>query len=123
MKIVDLKNMIDAGRAYGHSNHCLPRYAAMCGVDLPKALVEYCHSDESAAVDIPADKVQQILALDFAERASADLRAMGEGIGKINVSLPSNINVWQHLKGESSLRSAAESLTAAAKLIAQKATE
>lgn len=97
----------------------LPRYAAMCGFfEIPPMDSYDKRIYEIEKIEIPDELIPKILALHFSEKANSDLRAMGEGIGKINISLPSNINVWQHLKGESSLASAAKKLTEAVSAIA-----
>jgi len=125
MKIIELRKII-AGESFAGDTRAmavLPRYAAMCGFPLAEANVRYPHHQDGNNVEVPMDVVQKILALDFAERSTADLRAMGEGIGKLSVQVPSNINVWQHLKGEAPLREAANRLTAAAEMLAEKVTE
>lgn len=40
-------------------------------------------------------------------------------MGKIHVSVPSNVNVWQHLKGEQIMAGAARQLADAAKLLTE----
>lgn len=102
-----------------HAN--LPRYAAMCGFfNVPLMNSADRRIYDIAEIEIPDEIVPKILAFHFSEKATGDLRAMGEAMGKINVSIPSNINVWQHLKGEAPMREAARSLQQAAKLLAEK---
>ena len=102
----------------------LPRYAAMCGFfEIPPMAGWDKQIPGLDTIDIPDEIVPKILALHFSERATNDLRAMGEGMGKLSVSVPSSINVWQHLKGESALAGAAESLARAAKSITKHAAE
>jgi hypothetical protein len=97
-----------------HAN--LPRYAAMCGFfDVPTMNTADYRIYGISKVEIPDDLVPKILALHFAEKATTDLRAMGEAMGKMQVNVPSNINVWQHLKGEGAMTRAAQSLAEAAK--------
>ena len=116
MKLSHLKQIMSDGNAFAggtRTKAVLPRYAAMAGVTILPEQVEYSDSDDT---EIPDDKVREILALDFAERRTEDLRKMGEGIAKIQfaVIVPSNINVWQHLKGDTALSAAIASLAAAA---------
>lgn len=92
----------------------LPRYAAMCGFfGVPPMHPHDYRIYGASEIDVPDEIVPRILAMYSADRATGDLRAMGEAMGKINI--PSNINVWQHVKGETRLTQAAEALTDAAK--------
>lgn len=100
----------------GRVHHVLPRYAAMAGIHISTSACEYTDADSD--VEIPMGAVQKIMALDFAERATADLRALGEGMGKLKI--PANINVWQHLKGELSITHAASALEEAVKAMTEK---
>lgn len=112
-------NLSQIGKQVG-----VARYAAMVGYDLPE-LHRYDGWVYTVmeATDIPADVAAKILSLDYAERQTENLAEMGRQMGKINVSVPSNINVWQHLKGEAPLRDAANSLSEAAKLLAEKVAQ
>jgi hypothetical protein len=117
MNIKDLKKLISGGcLGVTRAESVLPRYAAMCGLEITAAQLSYA---DVPCADVPMEIVQRILALDFAERANADLRAMGEGMGKLYVSVPSNINVWGHAKGEAQLASAARALTEAVMTLAK----
>lgn len=114
MKLSQLKSILsDQTPANGKTKASLPRYAAMVGIEIQPAWLEYSdHND----MEIPDEKVREMLALDFAERRTNDLRVMGEGIAKLHfdVNVPSNINVWQHLKGDTALSRAIAALTTAA---------
>lgn len=96
----------------------LPRYAAMCGFFAvpPMNTTDYrIYGIEN--VEIPDEIVPKILALHFAEKATTDLRAMGEAMGQLRVNVPSNINVWSHAKGERQLIDAANAMTKAAEAL------
>lgn len=95
----------------------------MVGIEVTDSQCNYAPTDPREDMEIDAESARQILALDYAERQTENLRAMGEGIGKLSINVPGNINVWQHLKGESSLRHAAESLAAAAATIVERASK
>jgi hypothetical protein len=120
MKLSDLFRILAQGGEYAAEKRVggsLPRWLIMAGYfDAPATVPHSAYHQPD--LDIPMDVVQRVLAIDAGERATADLRAMGEGIGKCSVNVPGNINVWQHLKGESTLAKAAEALADAAKQIA-----
>lgn len=122
MKAGKLEKMIAVSTYWkeGAKWESLQRYAAMQGIDLPDF---DCYAQaEMREIEIPIEAVMEILALDFAARATGDLRAMGEGMARVKIEVPSNINVWSHTKGLSAMQSAAENLANAAKLIAEKET-
>lgn len=126
MKAGKLEQMINAERnGFNGSSKWirLQRLAAMQGIELPEFSPYTDPQQENRDIEIPIEAAQKIVALDFAERATSDLRAMGEGMAKVSVNVPSNINVWQHTKGLSAMQTAAENLTNAAKLIAEKAAQ
>lgn len=54
-------------------------------------------------------------------RAAADHASLCAALRSINVSVPSNINVWQHLKGETKLENAAKSMAEAVKQLVDAA--
>jgi hypothetical protein len=127
MKLGKLMSLVAGGKqndagyyAAKRAGDSVPRWLAQVGVELPDLMQYQLFQSE---IEIPMDAVQAVLALDQGERATADLRAMGEGFGRANLSIPSNINVWQHLKGESTLASAARALTDAANQVAKAATK
>lgn len=97
----------------------LPRYAAMCGFfEIPAMHPHDYQIYGIGDIEVPDEIVPKILALHFAERASNDLRAMGEGMGRMQVNVPSNINVWSHSRGEAQLITAAKALTEAVSKLA-----
>lgn len=96
----------------------LPRYAAMCGFLDERLVARDYRIYGCDEIEIPDEIVPKILALHFSERASNDLRVMGEGIGKLKI--PSNINVWSHAKGEAQLAAAVNGLREAALAIAHQ---
>lgn len=90
----------------------------VAGLDIDPVRLDYRSSVESQ-IEISTEDTKKILALDFSERATNDMRAMGEGIGRLNVNVPSNINVWSHTKGASVLTEAAHRLTDAVAALAK----
>lgn len=96
----------------------LPRYAAMCGFfGIPAMDTTDYRIYGIEAIEVPDEIVPKILALHFAEKATTDLREMGVAMGQMRVSVPSNINVWSHAKGERQLIDAANAMTKAAEAL------
>lgn len=70
----------------------LPRYAATCGCLTVPPMNRHDHRIYDAdKIEIPDELVPKILALYAADRATNDLRALGEGMAKC--SIPSHVTL------------------------------
>lgn len=116
MKVKKLTDLLaHSGDFSSHASSArFVRFAAMSGF---VSASEY--SPTSDDTEVPESVVSAILRLDYAERATDNLATMGREMGKLNISVPSNINVWQHVAGESKMAVAAKALTDA---VSQMAT-
>lgn len=74
--------------------------------------------------DASSDRVlNRAIALAANDRDLATVTQAMFALGRISVSVPSNINVWQHLKGEAPLQIAAKSLSELAKALTDKISQ